>query len=147
MIVGLGPDALTVARSMAASAKSAVVRTAGSFRAEGCGHLVSRDGLTSVRADAVIAGQTVFVAFGLGADGTVRAPALTEMNPDQIWLAVDATRKPSDTLAWTRRAGWAMKTEALAVLNGQNTQTPQSVNELELPIGWLDGRKATRTVL
>lgn len=147
MVVGLGPDALTVARSMAAATKNALVRTAGSFRAEGYEHLVSRNGLTSVRADAVIAGQAVFVAFGLGADGTIRAPALTEMKADQIWLAVDATRKPSDTLRWTRRAGWASRTDALAVLNSHNTLTPQSVNELELPIGWLDDRKATRTVL
>jgi hypothetical protein len=147
MVVGLGPDALTVARSMAALTKNALVRTAGSFRAEGCGHLVSRNGLTSVRADAVIAGQTVFVAFGLGADGTVRAPALSEMNADQIWLAVDATRKPSDTLNWTRRVSWASRADALAVLNSENTLTPKSVNELDLPIGWVDDRQATRPVL
>ncbi|MET1021851.1 MAG: hypothetical protein ABWX69_06585 [Arthrobacter sp.] len=147
MVIGLGPDALTVAQSMAASTNGALVRTAGSFRAVGYEHLVSRNGLTSVRADAVIAGQTVFVAFGLSADGTVRAPALTEMKADQVWLAVDATRKPSDTLIWTRRAGWASQTDALAVLNSQNTLTPQSVNDLELPIGWLDDRKANRTVL
>lgn len=147
MVVGLGPDALTVARSMAAPRKNALVRTAGSFRAEGYGHLVSRNGLTSVRAEAVIAGQTVFVAFGLGADGTVRAPALSEMNADQIWLAVDATRKPSDTLIWTRRVSWASRVDALAVLNSHNTLTPQSVNELDLPIGWVDDRQATRPVL
>lgn len=147
MIIGLGADALTVARSMAATTKNALVKTAGSFRAEGYGHLVSRNGLTSVRAQAVITGQTVFVAFGISADGTVRAEALTEINADQTWLAVDATCKPSDTLIWTRRAGWATRTDALAVLNSQNTLTPQSVNELELPIGWLDDHKASRSVL
>lgn len=152
MVVGLGPDALTVARSMAAQSmaaqgKNAVLRTAGSFQAEGYEHLVSRNGLTSARAEAVIAGQTVFVAFGVGADGTVRAPALADMNADQVWLAVDATRKPSDTLSWTRRVSWASRADALAVLNSHNTLTPQSVNELSLPIGWVDDRQATRPVL
>jgi hypothetical protein len=147
LIVGLGPDALTVALSMASARKGSLVRTAGSFRAEGYGHLVGRTGFTSVRADAVIAGKPVFVAFGLGADGTVRAPALAELKADQVWLAVDATRKPSDTLAWTRKVGWATQTDALAVLNSQNTLTPQSVNELGLPVGWLDDRQATSTFL
>jgi hypothetical protein len=147
LIVGLGPDALSVALSMASARKGSLVRTAGSFRAEGYGHLVGRNGFTSVRADAVIAGKPVFVAFGLGADGTVRAPALAELKADQVWLAVDATRKPSDTLAWTRKVGWATQTDALAVLNSQNTLTPQSVNELGLPVGWLDDRPATSTLL
>jgi hypothetical protein len=147
MIIGLGPDALAVALSMAAFRRGSLVRTAGSFRAEGYEHLVGRSGFTSVRAEAVIAGQPVFVAFGLGADGTVRAPALAELKADQVWLAVDATRKPADTLTWTRRVGWAARTDALAVLNSQNTLTPQSVNELGLPVGWLDDRKATRTLL
>ena len=147
MIVGLGPDALTIARFMAASKGGGLVRTAGSFRAEGYDHLVGRSGFTSVRAEAVIAGKPVFVAFGLGADGTLRAPAVAELKADQVWLAVDATRKPSDTLAWTRKVGWATRTDALAVLNSQNTLTPQSVNDLQLPIGWLDDREATRTLL
>jgi hypothetical protein len=147
LIVGLGPDALAVALSMASSQRGALVRTAGSFRADGYGHLVGRSGFTSVRADAVIAGKPVFVAFGLGADGSVRAPALAELKADQVWLAVDATRKPSDTLAWTRKVGWTAQTHALAVLNSQNTLTPQSVHELGLPIGWLDDRPATSTRL
>jgi hypothetical protein len=33
------------------------------------------------------------------------------------------------------------------VLNSHNTLTPQSVNELDLPVGWLDDRKAPRPVL
>jgi hypothetical protein len=147
MVIGLGSDALAVARSMAASAPGSLVRTAGAFRADGHGHLLTRTGLTSVRAEALIAGRTLFVAFGLNADGTVPAAALTEMNADQIWLAVDATRKHSDTVAWTRRAGWASPAYALAVLNSQNTLTPQSVNDLQLPIGWCDDRRAHRTVL
>ena len=61
-----------------------------------------------------------------------------------MWLAVDATRKPSDTLTLTRKVGWATRSDALAVLNSQNTMTPQSVNELQLPIGWLDDRQAAR---
>jgi hypothetical protein len=147
MVIGLGPDALAVVQSMAASAPGPLVRTAGAYKTNGYGHLLSRSALTSARAEALIAGRTLLVAFGLSIDGTVHAPSLTEMNADQIWLAVDATRKHSDTLSWTRRAGWASTIHALAVLNSQNTLTPQSVNDLQLPIGWCDNHKANRIVL
>lgn len=147
LVIGLGPDALATARSMASATASSSVKTAGSFRVEGTEHLVGRQGLMSARAAGVIAGEPVFIAFGLGADGSLRANALTEMQADQVWVVVDATRKPPDTVAWVRRAGWATSLNALAVLGSENTLTPATVNDLGLPIGWIDGRKATRSAL
>lgn len=147
LVIGVGADALATARSMASATGSSSVKTAGSFRVEGTEHLVGRQGLTSARAAGVIAGEAVFIAFGLGADGSLRANALSEMQTDQVWIVVDATRKPSDTVAWVRKAGWAAAVDALAVIGTENTLTPATVNDLDLPIGWIDGRKATRSTL
>ncbi|MBT1002816.1 hypothetical protein KIH31_09380 [Paenarthrobacter sp. DKR-5] len=147
MVVGIGADALATARSMADARGSAAVCTAGSYRVPGVEHLVSRTGLTAARAAGVLSGEPVFVAFGLAADGGLQASALTDLQADQVWLAVDATRKPTDTVIWVRKVGWAARADALAVLGSQNTLTPQSVNDLDLPIGWVDGRPATRPAL
>lgn len=144
LIVGVGPDALATARSMASVRRGSVV-TAGSFRAEGTDHIVSGQGLVAAQAAAVIAGEPVFVAFGLGTDGSLRTNALTELKADQVWIVVDATRKPADTQAWVRKVGWSKPINALAVIGSQDTMTPTSVNELDLPIGWIDGRKAHRS--
>lgn len=147
LVVGVGADALVTARSMAAAAGSATVKTAGSFRVEGVEHLVGRQGLVAARAAGVIAGEPVFIAFGLGSDGALRANALTELKADQVWIAVDATRKHSDTIAWVRKVGWAASIDALAVIGSTDTLTPSSVNELNVPIGWIDGRKSVRSAL
>jgi hypothetical protein len=35
-----------------------------------------------------------------------------------------------------------MAPDALVVIGAQETLTPQTVNELEVPIGWVDGQRA-----
>lgn len=147
LIVGVGADALVTARSMAAAAGSSSVVTAGSFRVEGTDHIVGRQSLVAAQAAAVIAREPVFIAFGLGSDGSLRANALTELKADQVWIVVDATRKPSDTQAWVRKVGWSAPISAMAVIGSQDTLTPSSVNDFDLPIGWIDGRKAHRSAL
>jgi hypothetical protein len=147
LLVGVGGDALVTARSMAAAAGSSSVVTAGSYRSEGTEHIVSRQGLVAAQAAAVISGEPVFIAFGLGSDGSLRANALTELKADQVWIVVDATRKPTDTQAWVRKVGWSAPVNAMAVIGSQDTLTPSSVNDFDLPIGWIDGRKAHRSAL
>lgn len=147
LVIGLANDALATARSMAAATTRSVVKTAGSLRVNGIEHIVSRQSLTSVRAAGVIAGEPVFVAFGLGPDGSLQAAALTDLPADQVWVVVDATRKSTDTSVWVRKAGWSTTIHALAVVGSQDTLSPHTVNDLDLPIGWVDGRKATRPVL
>lgn len=147
MIVGLGANALSTARSMAAAAGVSTLRTAGSHRAGDVEHLVGRQGLVAARAAAVLAGEPLFVAFGLGTDGSVRANTLTELKADQVWIVVDATAKPADTAAWVRKVGWSANITAMAVTGSQDTLTPATVNDLDVPIGWLDGRKAPRSAL
>ncbi|MCZ2403300.1 hypothetical protein IV498_08920 [Paenarthrobacter sp. Z7-10] len=148
MVVGLGMDPLETARSMGAALGGAVeIRTAGAMRTVGLEHVVGRNGLSAARSAATAAGRTVVVAFGLRTDGLVPAPALSDLDADQVWVAVDAARKPADTAAWVRKVGWATSVDALAVLGSQETLTPGTVNELGLAVGWVDGEPATRTIL
>lgn len=145
LVAGLGADALTTVRTMAAAVGSSSILTAGSFRAHGTEHIVSRQGLVTAQAAAVIAREPVFVAFGLGTDGSLRANALTELKADQVWVVVDATRKHADTEAWVKKVGWSAPVQAMAVVNSQDTQTPETVYDLDLPIGWIDGRRARQS--
>ncbi|QOD05742.1 hypothetical protein [Pseudarthrobacter sp. BIM B-2242] len=145
LVAGLGADALATVRSMAAVVRSSSILTAGSFRAYGTDHIVSRQGLVTAQAAAVIAREPLFVAFGLGTDGSLRTNALTELKADQVWVVVDATRKHTDTEAWVKKVGWSAPVQALAVVNYQDTRTPETVHDLDLPIGWIDGRRAKRS--
>jgi hypothetical protein len=148
LVVGLGNNAVETARTMGAALSDAVeIRTAGAVRAAGLDHTVGRLGLAAARTAAQLAGRTVLVAFGLRADGAVPAPALSDLDADQVWLAVDAARKPADTAVWVRKVTWSLGVDALAVLGSQETMTPQTVNELDIPIGWLDGAPAPAPVL
>lgn len=143
MVVGLRLDPLETARSMGAAMGGAVeIRTAGAMRTVGLEHVVGRNGLSAARAAATAVGRTVVVAFGLRTDGLVPAPALSDLEVDQVWVAVDAARKPADTAAWVRKVGWATTVDALAVLGSQETLTPGTVNELGRPVGWVDGEPA-----
>lgn len=147
MVAGLGADALTTVRTMAAAVGSSTMLTAGSFRAQGTDHIVSRQGLVTAQAAAVIAREPVFVAFGLGTDGSLRTNALTELKADQVWAVVDAARKHDDTETWVKKVSWSAPIQLLAVINSQDTKTPETVNDLGLTIGWIDGRKAGRPTL
>lgn len=147
LVAGLGADALTAVRTMAAAVGSSTMVTAGSFRAHGTDHIVSRQGLLTAQASAVIAHEPVLVAFGLGTDGSLRTNALTELKADQVWAVVDATRKHDDTETWVKKVSWSAPIQFLAVINSQDTKTPETVNELGIPIGWIDGRKAGRSAL
>ena len=148
LVIGLGLDPVETARSMGTSLGGAVeIRTAGARRAAGMDHVVGRNGITAARAAASGAGRTVVVAFSLRTDGQVPAAALSDLEADQVWLAVDAARKPADTASWVRKVGWAIEVDALAVLGSQETLTPGTVNDLDIPIGWVDGEPASRTTL
>jgi hypothetical protein len=142
LVAGLGQDALTAARSLASSLSAAEIRTAGSAMMSGFVHVVGSKGLEDAKAAGRQAGRVVIVAFGIGRDGNVRVPALSELTADQVWLAVDATKKSSDTAAWVRKVIWVMAPDALVVMGAHDTLTPQTVNELEVPVGWVDGQRA-----
>ena len=138
LVVGLAADAVAVAGAMAASVGSASVCASGS--APGATRVDDRRGALAARARGVERGETAFVACGWGAD----APAiLSAVRPDQVWVAVDAGRKPEDTARWVAAVASAVPIDALAAVGWGDTATPETVEELGLPIGWIDDRPAT----
>ncbi|PPB48119.1 hypothetical protein C4K88_14130 [Arthrobacter pityocampae] len=109
------------------------------------------DGLeaNAARAAGVDGGHAVFVALP-SEDPLIDIRALLALRPDQVWLAVDAGRKEADTAAWVgalcrsmERAGLALA--GLAVIGSTTTATPETVQALGLPVGWLEGRPAAAT--
>ena len=67
------------------------------------------------------------------------------VQPDQVWVAVDASRKPDDTARWVHAVAARIPVDAVAVEGTEHTATPDTVEELNLPIGWVDGAAATRS--
>lgn len=152
MVVGLGDDALEVCRSMAdfSGAGAAAVRVAGVLETDGVGRAADRRAVATARAAGVMAGHSIFLAYGLGRSGTEmgrHSTLISALAADQVWVAVDAGRKPEDTAAWVGAVRSAAVVDAAAVEGIDTTGTPQSVNALGLPIGWLDGEPSPMPVL
>ncbi|GAB2742853.1 hypothetical protein [Sinomonas soli] len=112
-------------------------------------HLDGRWDAVAARAAAVEEDRAVLVACSLGllADGLPHLEAAAELAADQVWLVVDARHKPEDTAEWTDRVRGTLPVDALAVLGAGETRTAHTVNRLGIPLGWVDGSPAPRTVL
>ncbi len=146
MVIGAGPDAWEQARTLSAHC-GGIIAQAGTHERPDIPRADDRRHLRRMLADAVIAGSCVVLAAGLPATVPVspdRLAALAEIPADQVWLVVDATRKADDTARWAAAIGAALPVDALAVIHVAATATPQSVDELLIPIGWLDGRPSSR---
>lgn len=144
VLVGLGDDALDTALAMSTAAGGADVRTAGRLSAYGHLHVDGRQGATAARAHAVMTDQTVLVAFGLGKarDALARLQSVAALSPDQVWVVVDAGRKPEDSARWVGVLAAQLDITAVAVVGAAETGSPETVNTLGLPVGWIDSGPA-----
>ncbi|AOY72559.1 hypothetical protein IG195_03670 [Arthrobacter sp. TES] len=154
LLVGLGDDALGPALEMSIAAGGSDVRTAGELTAFGHLHVSGRQSAMAARAQAVLTGQNVVVAYGLGkaSDIPEQAHAIAGLSADQVWVVADARRKAGDTAAWVRALQTLLSTEpvgvsALAVIGASETASPETVDGLGIPVGWVDGKPARRTSL
>lgn len=149
VLVGLGEDAMDTALAMSMAVGGADVRTAGELSAYGHLHVDGRQGATAARAHAVVTERTVLVAFGLGKarNALARVPSVAALSADQVWVVVDAGRKHEDTARWVRVLSAQLNISAVAVVGAGETSTPESVNGLGLPVGWIDaGQAATAKI-
>ncbi|WP_213814905.1 hypothetical protein [Glaciihabitans sp. dw_435] len=137
LFVGLGQDALTVARAMSRSGRHSDLRSGGGISLRGSAPITDRRAALTARAEAVIRKRWVFVAFGLD-DTEVYADLLRAIGADQVWAVVDAGRKPDDTERWVLGLGDAVGVDALAVVGAHRTTTPETVARLGVPIGWIE---------
>lgn len=144
VLVGLGDDALDTALAMSTAAGGADVRTAGKLSAYGHLHVDGRQGATAARARAVLTEQTVVVAFGLGKarDAIARLQSVAALSADQLWVVVDAGRKAEDTARWVGVLAAQLSISAVAVVGAAETATPETINGLGLPLGWIDAAPA-----
>ncbi|MDN4642509.1 hypothetical protein [Arthrobacter sp. PsM3] len=144
VLVGLGDDALDTALAMSTAAGGADVRTAGKLSAYGHLHVEGRQGATAARAHAVLTDRTVLVAFGLGKarDTLTRLQSVAALSADQVWLVVDAGRKPADSARWVGVLAAELDITAVAIVGASETATPETVNALGLPVGWIDSGPA-----
>ncbi|MFF2030821.1 hypothetical protein [Arthrobacter sp. NPDC058192] len=144
VLVGLGEDPLDAALAMSMAAGGADVRTSGNLSAYGHLHVDGRQSATAARAHAVMTERTVLVAFGLGKarNALARVQSVAALSADQIWLVVDAGRKHDDTKRWVGVLAAQLNVTAVAVVGAAETGSPETVNGLGLPVGWIDASPA-----
>jgi len=68
------------------------------------------------------------------------AGIVAALAPDQLWLVVDATQKPTDSYALL---SGTVGFDALIITGAARTTSPASVWQLHTPIAMLEGRPAT----
>jgi hypothetical protein len=134
---------VAAARIIAEAIGDAEVRPGGCSRAA-APRVDDRRGALRARADGVRRERPMVAAYGI-VRGAADMPGLTEslagIEPDQVWVAVDASRKSEDTAAWVRAVDAILAVDGLAVTGSALTATPDTVRALRIPIGWLDGTR------
>lgn len=140
LVIGLALDSLHVARQMSATVPGSSLRVAGELVVAGIERVTDRRNTLVARAAGVESGHSVIVAFGLGATTLdfATSDALSRMHPDQVWVVVDASRKEGDTARWVRGVQDAVRVDGIAVCGLEFTATPETVNDLDLPVGWTE---------
>ncbi|WP_415855486.1 hypothetical protein [Sinomonas sp. G460-2] len=120
----------------------------GSLRLGGASLRSRRDAMAA-RARGVETETAVVVACSLGsvADGLPFLGLAASLGADQVWLVADARHKPEETADWVAAARAHLPVDALAVVGARETRTAHSINGLGIPVGWVDGSPAPRTVL
>lgn len=149
LVVGLGAVALAVARTMAV-ATGGRLAVSGAIEEPGLPRVDDRRTGSAFRADGVQHARGGLIAVGLPAALPVDPARLEQLRgvpADQVWLVVDAGRKPEDTARWVGAVAAAVPVDALAVVGLAGTATPGTVNELRIPVGWIDTAPATAPTL
>lgn len=137
VIVGERPDTVGVVQAMAEGSSRArpAIRVAGSCADGRFVEVTDRRGALEARAAGVTLDRATFVAVGWGPGA---ADVVTDLAPDQIWFAVDASRKHADTERFIALAGALIEADGLAASGLAATSTPETVRALGLPVGWTD---------
>lgn len=137
VVVGERPDTVQAVQAMVESsaATRAAIRVAGSCADGRFVAVTDRRGALDARASGVELGRATLVAVGWDATA---ARVVEDLAPDQIWIVVDAGRKPADTERWVAQATAVLSADGLAAIGVATTSTPDTVRQLGLPVGWVD---------
>lgn len=138
VVVGFSADAMRVARGMLGTAGEPALRVGGSIDGAGIPRVDDRRGLLAARASGVEGGYAVVVAYGLDSAsvdfGTIEA--LRRLHSDQVWVAVDATRKEADTARWVEGVQAAVTVDGVVASGRKLTSTPDTVSAFGVPVVW-----------
>ncbi|WP_043846900.1 hypothetical protein [Crystallibacter crystallopoietes] len=137
-VVGPRDDALVPAAAMAKALDVEFFHTGGALPPVVGRHIANRQDAMAARAKGVEASVPVVVAFGVGRPGEAFALShgLRALGADQIWAAVDATRKHEDTVSWVEALEAVLPFFAVAGFSRGDTSTPETINALGLPVRW-----------
>lgn len=141
VLLGERPDVVSLARAMAESTTGtrSAIRVAGSSADGRFVSVTDRRGALEARASGVELDRGTLVAIGWDAEAPGRiADVVAALAADQIWIAVDAGRKPADTERWIQSVTTLIEADGLVVSGWSGTTTPETVHELGLPVGWRD---------
>ncbi|MEA5454764.1 hypothetical protein SPF06_08525 [Sinomonas sp. JGH33] len=149
LVLGPRPAAYDAARSMADSASRWELAAVGPGAGADWPALAGARGANAARARAVEDGRAVLAVAALDPLEPIEPQlrAAYALHADQVWLAVDARHKPDETADWVDAVAELLPVDALAVVGARETRTAYTVNGLGIPIGWVDGHAAPRTVL
>jgi hypothetical protein len=139
LFLGLGGDSVVAARSLARTVRRAEFHRGGRILDPDDARVDDRRSAAAARARGVTNNSVALVAWGLGvglSEVVDSVERIRSIAADQIWLVVDAARKPEDTAAWVAAIRRAFSVTALAVVSSVETATPESINALGLPVGW-----------
>ncbi len=138
VVVGMSSDAMRVARGMLGGPGEAALRVAGSIDGAGTPRVDDRRGLLAARASGVEGGYAVVVAYGLEAANFdfANTEALRRLHSDQVWLAVDASRKEADTARWVEGVKGAVTVDGLIASGRRLTSSPDTVAAFGVPVVW-----------
>lgn len=140
VVVGLGDDPLQVARDMSHVSGLRALSIAGAVSADGYFRVKDRISAMAARAAGVREKHSVFIALGIpraGLDHDAIA-ALEYLDADQVWVVVDVGRKAEDTARWVRAVQSQVHIDAIAVTGSDTTDTPETVHQLGIQVGWLE---------
>lgn len=144
LVVGLGRDALDA--SVVLDHGSALRRNAGELAQLIDPNPVSRkplndrQGTLRARAAAVEQQRTLLVSLSLTFAQPLDAQLqlISQLQPDQLWVAVDVSRKAEDTAQWVSQVVAVHPVSAVLALNADLTSSAQSVTELGYPVRWAE---------
>ena len=140
VVVGLGDDPLPVARDMSHVSGLRALSIAGAVTADGYFRVKDRISALAARAAGVREKHSAFIALGIpraGLDDDA-ITALEYLKADQVWVAVDVGRKAEDTARWVRAVQSHVQVDAIAVIGSNTTDTPETVHQLGIQVGWLE---------
>lgn len=141
LVVGVGDAVLQTGLRMAGAAR-AELAVSGSLETPGARRLDTRRAAIAARAEGVERGSAILLAYALPSPLALtvdRLAVLRSYGADQVWVVLDATRKPDDTRAWLAPVAAAVPISGAAAVGVRATATPDTVAEPGIPIGWVDG--------